>query len=222
MKFRKNYFKILCSMLFCFALGTVGCSNGDPNASGDDPTSSSSLAPDEFLVTFDTKGGTAVAQQVIKAGNKVSKPDDPTQEYYTFKGWYWDFDEVTPFDFENVTIAADTVIYAGWTPDHSASGLDNEPVGGGGGGDTPVSSNVRKVTEKWTNNTYIYLWKNAGGENAPFPGVKLTGEFEDNGYGGKNFSVNFEDYDCIIISENGSTTNRVENTNLAGLLNYSN
>ena len=125
MKLRKNYFKILCSMLFCFTLGAVGCSNGDPAASSGDP-GSTSLAPDEFLVTFNTKGGTAVAQQVIKAGNKVTKPQDPTQEYYTFTGWYWDFEEATPFDFESATIASNTTIYAGWAPDHAA--LDNEPA----------------------------------------------------------------------------------------------
>ena len=135
MKLGKNYKKILCSVFFCFALGIVGCSNGDPTASsGGDVSSNTSLAPDEFVVKFDTKGGTEVAQQVIKAGNTVAKPQDPTQQYYTFTGWYWDFEEVTPFDFEGTTIASDTTIYAGWTPDHSASGLDNEPVGGGGGG----------------------------------------------------------------------------------------
>lgn len=126
MKLRKNYFKILCSMLFCFTLGAVGCSNGDPAASSGDP-GSTSLAPDEFVVTFNTKGGTAVTQQVVKAGNKVTKPQDPTQEYHIFTGWYWDFEEATPFDFESVTIASNTTIYAGWDQDHAA--LDNEPGG---------------------------------------------------------------------------------------------
>ena len=134
MKLGKNYLKILCSTFFCFALGTVGCSNGDPTASsGGDVSSNTSLAQDEFLVTFDTKGGTAVAQQVVKVNNKATKPaSDPTQEGYVFTGWYWDFDEVTAFDFENTTIASNTTIYAGWSQDHDY--FDNGPGSGGGGG----------------------------------------------------------------------------------------
>ena len=46
------------------------------------------VVPVTYTVTFDSDGGTAVAAQTVEAGQKATKPTDPTKEGYTFKGWY--------------------------------------------------------------------------------------------------------------------------------------
>lgn len=54
-----------------------------------------------YRVTFDSDGGSAVPTQFVIEGDKVDEPQDPTQEGYTFAGWFngekeYDFDtEVT-------------------------------------------------------------------------------------------------------------------------------
>ncbi len=42
----------------------------------------------EFTITFDSDGGSAVAQQIIKEGSTVTKPSNPTKSGYEFKGWF--------------------------------------------------------------------------------------------------------------------------------------
>ena len=40
-----------------------------------------------YTVTFDANGGSAVVAQTIEAGQKATKPADPTKDGYDFKGW---------------------------------------------------------------------------------------------------------------------------------------
>lgn len=57
-----------------------------------------------YTVTFNTDGGSEVAVQRVKDGEKATKPaTDPEKEGYTFKGW--DFDFATPIT-ENKTVNA--------------------------------------------------------------------------------------------------------------------
>ena len=51
-----------------------------------------------FKVTFDSDGGSSVANQYVIEGDKVVQPNDPTKEDYTFVKWMngeeeYDFDE---------------------------------------------------------------------------------------------------------------------------------
>lgn len=52
----------------------------------------------EFEVRFDTKGGTTITNQIIKRGDKLIKPEDPTKENAVFIEWQYknekyDFDK---------------------------------------------------------------------------------------------------------------------------------
>lgn len=66
----------------------------------------------EFTVTFNTLGGSSVDSKKIKDGEKVTKPDNPTREGYTFKYWSLSQDGAE-YDF-NTPITADTTLYAVW------------------------------------------------------------------------------------------------------------
>lgn len=51
-----------------------------------------------FKVTFDSDGGSAVANQYVIDGQKAEEPTEPTKEGYTFSTWLngeeeYDFDE---------------------------------------------------------------------------------------------------------------------------------
>lgn len=41
-----------------------------------------------ITVEFETDGGTAISNQIIKKEDKVAEPEIPTKEGYIFKGWY--------------------------------------------------------------------------------------------------------------------------------------
>ncbi len=63
-----------------------------------------------YNISFNTFGGTSIENQIIKEGNKVTKPQDPTKEDYIFDGWYYGNNL---FDF-NEEIHSDKIIYAKW------------------------------------------------------------------------------------------------------------
>ena len=65
-----------------------------------------------FAVSFDTNGGSDVADIVMLTGT-IEEPAAPTREGYTFGGWYSDKECTVPFDFEDL-ITKNTTIYAKW------------------------------------------------------------------------------------------------------------
>ena len=64
----------------------------------------------KYTVTFDTDGGTKIESVEVKKYDTVSKPEDPTKESYTFKGWTVDGAE---YKFDT-GITKDTKITANW------------------------------------------------------------------------------------------------------------
>ena len=64
-----------------------------------------------ITITFDSKGGSAVAPITINKGAELILPKNPTYAGYTFIGWY-DINE-TPIH-NNVLLGEDTTLYAKW------------------------------------------------------------------------------------------------------------
>ena len=65
-------------------------------------------AENTFTVTFDSDGGSEVEAQEVDEGETAEKPEDPTKEGFTFKGWQLDgedFDFETPIT-ESITLKA--------------------------------------------------------------------------------------------------------------------
>lgn len=69
-----------------------------------------------YTVTFDTDGGSSVADQVVNAGAKVTKPADPTKADNTFAGWYSNAAKTKTWNFNTGTVDSDMTLYAKWTP----------------------------------------------------------------------------------------------------------
>lgn len=69
-----------------------------------------------YTVTFDTDGGSSVADQVVNAGAKVVKPADPTKTDNTFAGWYSNAAKTKTWNFNTGTVDSDMTLYAKWTP----------------------------------------------------------------------------------------------------------
>ena len=67
-----------------------------------------------YTVVFKSNGGSSISNQIVKYGNKVIKPKDPTKNKYTFKGWYKDIDLTEEFDFTNEIPTSNITLYAKW------------------------------------------------------------------------------------------------------------
>ena len=67
-------------------------------------------------VTFESSGGSKVAAQMADYGGKIQKPSAPSKANFDFAGWYKDPALKNAWIFETNTIAADTTLYAKWTP----------------------------------------------------------------------------------------------------------
>ncbi len=63
-----------------------------------------------FKVVFNSNGGTPVSEQVIKKGEKATKPADPTKENSEFLGWNLDGNA---YNFDTV-VTKDMTLIAGW------------------------------------------------------------------------------------------------------------
>lgn len=66
---------------------------------------------EKYTVTFNSNGGSAVAEQIVEKGGVVSQPADPTYAGYTFLGWYTDADEKYDFSQE---VTKDFTLVAKW------------------------------------------------------------------------------------------------------------
>ena len=78
-----------------------------------------------YTVTFETSGGSAVADVTVAHGDKLIKRADPSKNRYTFGGWYKDSTLQTPWDFANDTVTANTTLYAKWTANPPAPSYDD-------------------------------------------------------------------------------------------------
>lgn len=73
---------------------------------------------DEYCtVSFDTDGGSEIADVVVEKGSTISAPENPEKEGYIFVGWYMDPEFDTVFLFDEDVITEDITLYALWIKD---------------------------------------------------------------------------------------------------------
>lgn len=105
-----------------------------------------------FVFSFDSNGGSSVADIYVNSGDLVPEPVEPTKDNFLFDFWYSDEALTETWDFATDTADKDTELYAGW-----------EAVSGGNGqalttvdGDDPVSIGNNEIVYKNNDDGFLY------------------------------------------------------------------
>ncbi|MEG0416251.1 MAG: InlB B-repeat-containing protein [Erysipelothrix sp.] len=70
----------------------------------------------EYTVHFDSRGGTLIDPiQNIRENSRITQPESPLREGYTFTGWYTNLTLSTPWIFEEAEVTDNIILYAGWS-----------------------------------------------------------------------------------------------------------
>lgn len=70
-----------------------------------------------YAITFDTDGGTAIEQIVVKDGETIEFPENPTKEGFKFNGWLLDGQPFSP----SAVITKDIKLVASWIPEDAVT-----------------------------------------------------------------------------------------------------
>lgn len=79
----------------------------------DDLTLYAKWTPIVHTISFNTGGGSSVAEQKVNDGETATLPGAPTKEGYGFDGWYADEALMMPYDF-SAPVTGDLTLYAKW------------------------------------------------------------------------------------------------------------
>ena len=97
-----------------------------PNEPGPTPVppsgggSSDGNMDNAYRVLFNDGATTLYIVTDLSAGDKLTKPEDPVKDGYTFAGWHKDTACTQPWDF-NDGITGDMTLYAKWTPQETVT-----------------------------------------------------------------------------------------------------
>ena len=89
-----------------------------------------------YTVSFDSNGGSAVTAQSIEAGQKATKPADPTKDGYDFKGWTLNG---SAYDF-NTAVNGNITLVATWEQQQVVPTTYTVSFNANGGSVTPASA----------------------------------------------------------------------------------
>ncbi len=115
-----------------------------------------------YTVSFNSDGGSAVAEQYIEKGMKATKPTAPTKADHVFDGWY---NGETKWNFDTDTVNGNVTLTAKWKVTYTVTFNSN-----GGSDVAPIEV---PIGEKFTapsvtkNNAILYGWF-VGDSDAPW------------------------------------------------------
>lgn len=66
-----------------------------------------------YTVKFESNGGTAISNQIVKENEKVEEPAAPEKDGYTFDDWYTDEACTNAYNFDQ-TVTGNLTLYAKW------------------------------------------------------------------------------------------------------------
>ncbi len=93
--------------------GVLTATRTDSSVSADISVTAS-FAINQYTVTFDSQGGSAVSSQTVNHGGLVSVPTAPTWSGHVFVGWYKEASCTNQWVFGTDTVTTDTTLYAKW------------------------------------------------------------------------------------------------------------
>ncbi len=106
----------------------------------------------EFTITFDSDGGSAVAEQIVKEGSTVTKPSNPTKSGYEFKGWFINDSE---YVFESL-VSNNITLKAKWekisTSSSGSKSTSNTSSNKNNNSNTSSSTNTTQYTVTFDSN----------------------------------------------------------------------
>ncbi|MEE1219785.1 MAG: InlB B-repeat-containing protein [Ruminococcus sp.] len=70
----------------------------------------------DYTITFNSNGGSAVNKIVAQYQSKLTKPSNPTKLGYGFAGWYKESSLSNQWNFNTDKVDGDTTLYAKWNP----------------------------------------------------------------------------------------------------------
>ena len=125
-----------------------------------------------YTVTFETNGGTAVESKTVNHGEKVTAPEQPTRDGYSFVGWYLNG---APYDFGR-DVTGDITLVAQWTLNTYKVTFD--PSYDGAASTTYTYAHGTTVTEPTeptrTGYTFKFWYVQGGAETDYFSGGEKT------------------------------------------------
>lgn len=94
--------------------GLLDAWNFDVDKVTDDLTLYAKWEMNQYTVSFQTDGGSAISPLLADYNSTITEPASPTKNGYTFKGWYADNTFHTSWNFETDKITSNTTLYAKW------------------------------------------------------------------------------------------------------------
>ena len=91
-------------------------------------TTTQKIALTEYIVTFNSNGGTSKSSQIVRYGNYVTKPSNPVKSNAIFIGWYLN-NELFDFNtriYNNITLIAKYLVTETLTTDVYSSGYGTQ------------------------------------------------------------------------------------------------
>ena len=118
----KKIIALLCSLVLFVCTGVAcaltnsGESDSSTGSAGIETSSKDNETEEYYTVTFDSDGGTLVAEQRVCKGAKIVKPKNPQKAStetidFEFIGWYVDGVE---WNFDKNTVEKDVILRAKW------------------------------------------------------------------------------------------------------------
>ena len=85
---------------------------------------SSSGSDKKYTIKFETDGGNTIEAE--KTNGKITEPEAPEKEGYTFDGWYTDKELTKKFDFDKA-VSGNVTLYAKWT-ENAEESIENKQI----------------------------------------------------------------------------------------------
>lgn len=144
-----------------------------------------------YTVTFDSKGGSAVAEiEDVSEGSRIAEPTTPTYQGYTFIGWYKDETYQNKWDFEKDEVRENLILYARWQPKEAEVNFYTIRFDSQGGSEIPAMLKVKEKTSIQEPTNIIRK------------GYKLIGWYMDRDYQSKwDFAKDVIEHDMTLYAK---------------------
>ena len=142
-----------------------------------------------YTLSFDTDGGTEIADSTYISGEVPATPADPQNGDLVFRGWYADAAFTVPYDF-SAPLTQNTTVYAYFS--------DMKPISN--------AEELKAIGDNSTGKFYLTNDINLGGE-VWTPLVGFAGEFDGRGYKIHNFIISEAQSAGFFTTNSGTIQN---------------